>query len=72
LIEDTPWRHGLHLEELAGTFPSFAPVSDIDHIWVRRDRLPDLHDRSFTNFAFDDRGQVARLRLTPPGPATRP
>lgn len=55
-----------------GTFPSFAPVYDIDHIWVRRDRWPDLRSRSFTDLASDHRGMVARLWGFRPGPRTTP
>ncbi len=46
-----------------GTFPSFLPVYDIDHVWVRRD-LPILGCNLFTNLASDHRGQVARFRVT--------
>jgi endonuclease/exonuclease/phosphatase family metal-dependent hydrolase len=45
-----------------GTFPSFLPVYDIDHVFVRRE-LPVLGCRFFTNLASDHRGQVARLRI---------
>jgi endonuclease/exonuclease/phosphatase (EEP) superfamily protein YafD len=45
-----------------GTFPSFLPIYDIDHVWVRRE-LPIVESRLFTNFASDHRGQVARLRI---------
>ena len=44
-----------------GTFPSFAPVYDIDHIWVRPGSARHLEGAMFTNFASDHRGQVARL-----------
>ena len=45
-----------------GTFPSFLPVYDIDHVWVRRDRLAGSGARLFTNLASDHRGQVVRVR----------
>jgi endonuclease/exonuclease/phosphatase (EEP) superfamily protein YafD len=44
------------------TFPSFLPVYDIDHVWVRR-ALPVIESHLFTNFASDHRGQVARLMV---------
>jgi endonuclease/exonuclease/phosphatase (EEP) superfamily protein YafD len=44
------------------TFPSFLPVYDIDHVWVRKG-LPVLESRLFTNFVSDHRGQVARFRV---------
>ena len=44
-----------------GTFPSWMPVYDIDHVWVHRDRLAGLEVRLFTNLASDHRGQVVRL-----------
>jgi endonuclease/exonuclease/phosphatase (EEP) superfamily protein YafD len=47
-----------------GTFPSFLPVYDIDHVLIRRDD-PLLDCRLFTNLASDHRGQVVRFR--PPG-----
>ncbi|WP_435018330.1 endonuclease/exonuclease/phosphatase family protein [Tundrisphaera sp. TA3] len=44
------------------TFPSFAPIYDIDHVWVRNyaDRL---RCAFFTDLASDHRGQVVRFRL---------
>lgn len=45
-----------------GTFPSFAPLYDIDHVWVRND-AEDLRCGFFTNLASDHRGQVVRFRL---------
>ena len=46
-----------------GTWPSFFPVFDIDHIWVRSGWTI-LGDRLFTNFGTDHRGQWAHLSLT--------
>ena len=43
------------------TFPSFLPIYDIDHLWIRND-VADLRDTFFTNLASDHRGQVARFR----------
>ena len=45
-----------------GTFPSFLPVYDIDHVWVRCER-PVLGCELFTNLASDHRGQVATFRV---------
>jgi endonuclease/exonuclease/phosphatase family metal-dependent hydrolase len=45
-----------------GTFPSFFPVYDIDHVLIRRD-LAGLRSELFTNLASDHRGQVTRFRL---------
>ena len=45
-----------------GTFPSFLPVYDIDHVFVRRD-CPMLGSEFFTNLASDHRGQIARFRV---------
>jgi endonuclease/exonuclease/phosphatase (EEP) superfamily protein YafD len=50
------------------TFPSYAPIYDIDHVFIRRDD-PLLEARLFTNFASDHRGQVVRFR--PVDKATR-
>ncbi len=44
-----------------GTFPSFLPIYDIDHVFIRRDD-PLLGCRLFTNLASDHRGQVVRFR----------
>jgi endonuclease/exonuclease/phosphatase (EEP) superfamily protein YafD len=44
-----------------GTFPSFLPIYDIDHVFIRRDDSL-LGCRFFTNFASDHRGQVVRFR----------
>jgi endonuclease/exonuclease/phosphatase family metal-dependent hydrolase len=44
-----------------GTFPSFLPVYDIDHVWL----APQIHLRSCTLFngpSTDHRGQFVRLR----------
>ena len=50
-----------------GTFPSFAPVYDIDHIWVDRYRVGGMKHRMFTNFASDHRGQVVQFLPWQPG-----
>jgi len=46
--------------EWRGTFPSYLPLYDIDHVWVRRD-LPGLRSDLFTELTSDHRGQVARF-----------
>lgn len=43
-----------------GSWPSYLPLFDIDHVWVRSD-WSILSCRLFTNFASDHRGQVVRL-----------
>jgi endonuclease/exonuclease/phosphatase family metal-dependent hydrolase len=43
-----------------GSWPSFFPLFDIDHVWVRSD-WSIVSCRLFTNFASDHRGQVVRL-----------
>jgi endonuclease/exonuclease/phosphatase family metal-dependent hydrolase len=48
------------------TFPSFLPIYDIDHVWLR----PGLRLRSctvFTGAASDHRGQFVSVLLNPPG-----
>ena len=54
-----------------GTFPSFAPAYDIDHIWIRRDHLGGLDHQMFTSLASDHRGQAVwfrPIRLEPDSP----
>ena len=46
-----------------GTWPSFFPVLDIDHVWVRSGWAI-LGCRMFTNFVSDHRGQVVELGLS--------
>jgi endonuclease/exonuclease/phosphatase (EEP) superfamily protein YafD len=48
-----------------GTWPSFVPLLDIDHVWARTGWLI-ASCRFFTNFASDHRGQLVELVL-PPG-----
>jgi endonuclease/exonuclease/phosphatase family metal-dependent hydrolase len=43
-----------------GSWPSFFPLFDIDHVWVRSDWTI-VSCRLFTNLASDHRGQVVRL-----------
>jgi endonuclease/exonuclease/phosphatase (EEP) superfamily protein YafD len=45
-----------------GTFPSFLPIYDIDHVFIRRED-PLYECRLFTNFVSDHRGQVVRFGL---------
>jgi len=45
-----------------GTFPSFLPLYDIDHVWVRADR-PGLRDELFTRTSSDHRGQLVRFTI---------
>ena len=45
-----------------GTFPAFAPVYDIDHVWVRSGRFAGAVDATFADLASDHRGQVVELR----------
>jgi endonuclease/exonuclease/phosphatase family metal-dependent hydrolase len=45
-----------------GTFPSFCPLYDIDHIWLRRD-FAIQSCRLFSNPASDHRGQIVSFWL---------
>ena len=43
-----------------GTWPSYFPLLDIDHVWARAGWMI-LGCRLFTNFASDHRGQLVEL-----------
>lgn len=51
-----------------GTFPAWAPLYDIDHVWLRND-WPIAHAELFTDFNSDHRGQVVAFV---PRPTVRP